>query len=423
MFIDEVEIKVKAGRGGKGVISFRREKYVPKGGPDGGCGGKGGDVYLIANSNISSLSQFQFHKYFKAEDGSIGESSNKTGKSGKSIYIDVPVGTLVYEKVDDSYQFVTDLSTEGAFSLIAKGGKGGRGNALFATSVSQAPRIAEEGAEGEEKSLYLELKLIADVGIVGLPNAGKSTLLRSISNAKPKIGDYPFTTLYPTIGIVEYSPQVKFTVADLPGIIKGASKGKGLGYKFLRHIERCKMLVFLIDLSLSGEDIIDSLETIITELKDYNEHLIKRKIIICGNKIDMLSNDENINVARNYFEEKGYKYFFISGKTKEGVREVLDYIAKEIKDITAPMPLIKEREVLYTLKSDDIKVEKLSEHYFKLHFEELERIVNATDLSYTDSKKYLLKLFKKYNIDEILKLHNVAEGDIVEIGDKRFEWI
>ncbi|HOJ16422.1 MAG TPA: GTPase ObgE [Caldisericia bacterium] len=423
MFIDEIEIKVKAGRGGKGVISFRREKYVPKGGPDGGCGGNGGDVYLIANSNISSLSHFKYNRFFKAEDGSSGESNNKTGKSGKNIYIDVPVGTLVYEKVENKYQFITDLSVVGAFSLIAKGGIGGRGNALFATSVSQAPRIAEEGSEGEEKSLYLELKLIADVGIVGLPNAGKSTLLSNISNAKPKIGDYPFTTLYPTIGIVEYSPQIQFTVADLPGIIKGASKGKGLGYKFLRHIERCKMLVFLVDLSLTSEDLINSLETIMNELKDYNEELIKREIIICGNKIDILDSDENIKVAKKYFEEKGYKYFFISGKTKEGVKEVLDYIAKEIKDIPAPVPLIKEGEVLYTLKSNDIKVERLSDHYYKLHFEELERIVNATDLSYPDSKKYLLKLFKKYNIDEILKVHNISEGDIVEIGDKRFEWI
>lgn len=423
MFIDEVEIKVKAGRGGKGVISFRWEKYISKGGPDGGCGGKGGDVYLRANSNISSLSQFQFHKYFKAEDGSSGESNNKTGKSGKSIYIDVPVGTLIYEKIDDSYEFITDLSTDESFSLIAKGGMGGRGNALFVTSVSQTPRIAEDGADGEEKSLYLELKLIADVGIVGLPNAGKSTLLSNISNAKPKIGDYPFTTLYPTVGIVEYSTQVQFTVADLPGIIKGASKGKGLGYKFLRHIERCKMLIILIDLTLPIEDLIDSLETIIAELKDYNEELIKRNIAICGNKIDMLNNNENIDVAKKYLEEKGYKYFFISGKTKEGVRELLDYIAKEIKDAPVPLPLIKGREVLYTLKSNDIQLEKISEHYFKLHFEELERIVNATDLSYTDSKKYLLKLFKKYNVDEILKTNNVSEGDIVEIGDKRFEWV
>lgn len=423
MFIDEIEIKVKAGKGGKGVISFRREKYLPKGGPDGGSGGKGGDVYLIADNNLSSLSQFQYHKFFKAEDGFSGESNNKTGKSGKDLYINVPTGTLIYEKVANKYQFVIDLSSGGASTLIAKGGRGGRGNASFTTSTLKTPRIAETGEEGEEKTLYLELKLIADVGIVGLPNAGKSTFLRSISNAKPKIGDFAFTTLYPVVGTVEYSPLIHFTVADLPGIIKKACKGKGLGFKFLRHIERCRMLLFLIDLSLESSEVKSSLDTIISELKEYDAELVKRSAIICGNKIDTSSAKENIEVAKKYFEETNYRYFFVSGKTKEGLSLVLDYIAKELENIPIPEPFIKSREVLYTLKPDNISVEKISEHIFKLHFSELERIVNATDLSYTDSKKYLYKLFKKYNVDEILKLHNVSQGDIVEIGEKRFEWL
>jgi len=425
MFIDEVEIKVKAGNGGKGVISFRREKYVSKGGPDGGSGGKGGDIYLVADEDLSSLSQFQFHKFFKAGDGFNGEGKNKTGKSGENLYLHVPIGTLVYEKLasEKQYRFVVDLYSNGISSLIAKGGKGGRGNAFFTTSISQSPRIAEDGEEGEEKYLYLELKLIADVGIVGLPNTGKSTLLSSISNAKPKIGDYAFTTLYPVIGRVKYSLREDFTVADLPGIIKGAGEGKGLGFKFLRHIERCRMLLFLVDLSLQSYEVKNLLDTILSELKNYNEKLVEKSVIVCGNKIDLPQAKENIEYAKKYFEEAGFKYFFISGKTKEGIDEVLKYISLSLKNIPLSEPFIREKDTLYTLKQAIIRVEKVSEHNFKVHFKELERIVNATDLSYTESRKYLFKLFKKYNVDEVLKLHNVAEGDIVEVGEKKFEWL
>jgi GTP-binding protein len=423
MFIDEIEIKVKAGNGGRGVISFRREKYVPKGGPDGGSGGKGGDVYLVATENQSSLEQFRFHKFFKAEDGLSGEGNNKTGRSGSDLYIYVPRGTLVYEKVGDKLNFIADLSYNGAFSLIAKGGRGGRGNAFFATSTSQAPRIAESGEEGEEKTLYLELKLIADVGIVGLPNAGKSTLLSKISNAKPKIGDYAFTTLYPFVGTVNYSISEHFTVADLPGIIEGAGCGKGLGFKFLRHIERCKMLLFLLDLSVAKEDLEYSLNTLFSELKNYNKELLNKKALICGNKIDLNEAKGNIEFAKTLFEKTKLRYFFISGESREGISELLQYLANELKTITSPSPFIKERETLYTLGVEKVSLEKISESTFKIYCKPLERIVNATDLSYSNSKKYLLKLFKKYNIDELLRLNNVSEGDIVEIGEKRFEWL
>jgi GTPase len=423
MFIDEIEIIAIGGKGGSGVIGFRREKFIPKGGPDGGCGGKGGDVLLISNENVSSLSDFQFTRIFRAENGGSGEGNNKSGKSGEDIIINVPVGTIVYEVIDDKKMFVSDLNNHGDSTLIAKGGTGGKGNSSFANSKNQTPRIAEKGSLGEEKHIYLELKIIADVGIVGFPNAGKSTLLNSVSKAKPKIGDYQFTTLYPSVGIIDYSPKERFSIADLPGIIQGASVGKGLGYKFLRHIERCRILLYLLDMdSEDPKDIINSFETLLSELERFDQKMLDKPSLICGNKIDLERAKKNIKPIEKYLKNKKYKYFFISGINKEGISEVLDYINNELKNI--PKTEFKiEKEVIYSLVDQNIAVSKISDKVYLLKFDKIERIVEATDLSYPGSIKYLLKLFKKYNIDEILKLNGIKEGDVVEIGGKRFEWV
>ena len=423
MFVDEIEIIVIGGKGGNGVIAFRREKYIPKGGPDGGSGGKGGDVLLLSNENISSLSDFQLKRIFRASNGGNGEGSNKTGRSGDDLSVFVPVGTLVYEISEDKKTLVADLDKHNDSFLIAKGGHGGKGNASFADSKNQTPRIAEKGSPGEEKHIYLELKIIADVGIVGFPNAGKSTLLNSISNAKPKIGDYAFTTLYPTVGIIDYSSRDRFSIADLPGLIQGASDGKGLGIRFLKHIERCRILLFLSDMDTDKyTEIIENFEILLNEIKRYNPKILDKPLLFCGNKVDIERAKNNIDKLDKYFSEKNIKHFFISGATKTGLEEVLSYINIELKNI----PKIEfkiQKEVIYTLKDRNIVVTKIANNLYRLKFDKIERIVQASDLSYPGSIKYLLKLFTRYNIDEIMKINGIKEGDVVEIGGKRFEWV
>src|SRR6516164_4134704 len=287
MFVDEVEIHVAAGHGGRGALSFRREKFVPRGGPNGGDGGPGGSVYLEANSNLNTLLTFRFQKQFEAGRGAHGEGSNRTGKSGEDITLEVPVGTQVFEKQEGEYVQIMDLTRSDERVLIAKGGLGGRGNATFATSTNRAPRRVEPGLPGEEKDLRLQLKLLADVGLVGYPNAGKSTIISRISAAKPKIADYPFTTLTPNLGVVGLSGDRSFVVADVPGLIEGAHRGQGLGHQFLRHLERTKVLVHVVDVSgASGRDPVDDLNTVRRELELFQPALAAKPQLVAANKID-----------------------------------------------------------------------------------------------------------------------------------------
>jgi GTP-binding protein len=325
MFIDQAKIYVKAGDGGRGCISFRREKYVPKGGPDGGDGGKGGDIIFFANPSLNTLSKFKRKKYFKAENGEHGKGKNKTGKSGEDLIIEVPPGTLIYnEKTND---LLYDLKTPYEKIVIAKGGRGGRGNQHFATPTRQTPYIYEEGEEGEEYYLRLELKLLADVGIIGFPNVGKSTLLSKISSAKPKIADYPFTTTEPNLGVVDLDEGKSFVVADIPGLIEGAHKGKGLGDRFLAHIERTKVLVHLLDIT-DGIDIKKKISIINNELKLYKKELLNLPQIIVINKLDLEEVREKIKKMKNNEE-----YLAISSLTGEGIEKLLYKIWEELEKI------------------------------------------------------------------------------------------
>jgi len=325
-FVDEVEIFVKAGKGGDGCIAFRREKFVPKGGPWGGDGGKGGDIIFKAVRNKKTLIDFYFHKHFFAENGQNGSSNNKKGKDGKDLIIEVPCGTVVKEVIDGKEKIIADLVNEGDTIIVAKGGQGGLGNTHFKSSTNQTPRIATKGEKGEEKIIKLELKLIADVGIIGYPNSGKSTLLSKISKARPKIADYPFTTVEPNLGVVDLGDFRSFVVADIPGLIEGASKGKGLGIKFLKHIERTKILVHLID--MSENDIINRYENVRFELKNYSNKLIEKKEIVVGNKIDLEESVKNIEIAKEYFKD----IIFISALKGFGIKELLERIWKELQN-------------------------------------------------------------------------------------------
>ena len=344
MFVDEVDIHVAAGHGGRGAMSFRREKFVPRGGPNGGDGGAGGSVYLTANANLNTLLNFRFQKEFAADGGGHGEGSNRTGRKGADIELEVPVGTVIYEKQDDGVVQVADLTTAGERFLIAKGGIGGRGNAQFATSTNRAPRRAEPGLPGEEKDLRLHLKLLADVGLVGFPNAGKSTMIARISAARPKIADYPFTTLSPNLGVVGLSGERTFVVADVPGLIEGAHTGHGLGHRFLSHLERTKVLVHLVDVSsASGREPVEDFDVIMKELALFpgrdaaGEQLQDKPMLVVANKIDALDEPERLAQLRTHVESRNLPFFAVSAATGEGVPGLLEAVWRQLAQRAADL--------------------------------------------------------------------------------------
>jgi GTP-binding protein len=327
MFVDEVDIRVSAGDGGRGCVSFRREKFVPRGGPSGGDGGNGGSVFLVASPHLNTLVNFRFHPEFNAKRGGHGQGSNCHGSNGNDLELDVPVGTVVFRIDPESgpAEQVTDLTEEGQRVLVAQGGHGGRGNAQFATSTNRAPRRAEPGYPGEVLALRLQLKLLADVGLVGYPNAGKSTLISRISAAKPKIADYPFTTLTPHLGVVRLSDDRSFVVADVPGLIEGAHRGQGLGHQFLRHIERTKVLVYMVDVSsASGRDPADDLTVIRRELELFRAELLERPQLVAANKIDALDEEDRVTRLRAKAGEWRLPVFTISAVTGQGVQVLLE---------------------------------------------------------------------------------------------------
>jgi GTP-binding protein len=327
MFIDEAKILVKAGNGGNGCMAFRREKYVPRGGPSGGDGGRGGDVVMVASVHQNTLLQFRFNPEHKAQRGRHGEGSNRTGHDGTSVELAVPVGTVVYDA--DTGDLIHDFATAGERFVIARGGKGGRGNARFATATHQAPTEWEPGRPGEEKRLRLELKLLADVGLVGFPNAGKSTLISRISSAHPKIADYPFTTLEPHLGVVSLEDQRSFVVADIPGLIEGAHLGHGLGTQFLRHIERTRLLAHLVDVSeASGRDPVHDFEVVLAELASFSPALAEKPMIVVGTKRDTAQDPARIDALRQTAGARGLPFFLISSVTGEGL-EALKYAMGE----------------------------------------------------------------------------------------------
>ncbi|GAB6075465.1 GTPase ObgE [Desulfurobacterium crinifex] len=329
-FIDRAKIFVQGGHGGNGCVAFRREKFVPKGGPSGGNGGKGGDVILEADRNVHTLLDFKYKRHYKAERGRHGEGNKRTGRSGDDLIIKVPVGTVIRDV--ETGEVLGDLTEHGQRLVVAKGGRGGRGNAEFATPTRRAPDFAEPGEPGEERWIELELKLLADVGLVGFPNAGKSTFLSRVTAARPEIADYPFTTLRPILGVAKVG-DFSFVIADIPGLIEGAHAGKGLGHEFLRHVERTKLLLHLIDLTDLTRDPKEAFEKINKELELYSPELAKKPQIVVGTKIDALVDRSKIEELKKYFEEKGYPFFAVSAVTGEGMDELMWFVAKKLKEL------------------------------------------------------------------------------------------
>ena len=340
MFIDEAKIYVKAGDGGNGCLAFRREKYVPRGGPSGGDGGRGGDVYMVANEQLNTLLHFRFNPEYKAQRGRHGEGSNCTGQDGEPVVLEVPVGTVVYDA--DTGEKLHDFTHSGERILIARGGRGGKGNARFATATHQAPTEHQPGRPGQERRLRLELKLLADVGLVGFPNAGKSTLISRISAARPKIADYPFTTLEPNLGVVQLDDFRSFVVADIPGLIEGAHLGHGLGTQFLKHIERTKLLVHLVDVSEgSGREPVEDFETVMRELASFSEDLAKKPMLVVASKMDAAQDPDRPKSLKRLAEERGLPYFEISSVTGKGLQALKHAIAERVlseRSTMAPAP-------------------------------------------------------------------------------------
>jgi GTP-binding protein len=425
MIIDYAKIYIEAGKGGNGASSFRREKYRPKGGPDGGNGGRGGNVYFIADINIKTLIDFKYKRKYKAESGQNGMGNNKTGRSGDDLFIKVPIGTVIKD-VDNGV--IGDLVEDKQKVLAVKGGDSGRGNACFKSSVNQAPDYAELGLQGEKKNIILELKILADIALVGLPNAGKSTLLSVISAAKPKIADYPFTTLEPNLGVVRTDAVSSFTVADIPGLIEDAHNGAGLGLKFLRHIERTKFFLHLID--INSEDIIKDFETINNEIKEYKNSLKDKKQLIVITKTDTKTETEIKEIKtelKEYFS--GIDVFegiiFISAVTKKNVKELIFKMSEILKSIPDKEPektvSIKKE---YKFETENlVKVKKIGDGQFEITGDRIEKMVSKINVNTSDGLDYFNKLLKKFNIVYLLKKAGAVEGDWIYIKDKQFEYL
>ncbi|OLB55810.1 MAG: GTPase ObgE [Nitrospirae bacterium 13_2_20CM_2_62_8] len=335
MFVDEVRIFVHSGRGGDGVCSFRREKYVPRGGPDGGDGGDGGNVMVVASGRLTTLLDLRYQQHYEAKPGNPGEGSNRHGRTAPDVIIHVPVGTVITDEATG--ETLADLTADGQSQVVARGGRGGRGNANFATSTNRIPTRTEPGTPGEERWLHLELKLLADVGLVGFPNAGKSTLIAAISAARPKIADYPFTTLTPNLGVVSWGEDRSFVVADIPGLIEGAHEGKGLGVQFLRHIERTSFLLHLVDISeWAAEDPVVSYEVMRKELAAYDPSLKSRPSAVVGTKLDIRGDEQRLDRLRTYCKRHRLRFFPISAVTREGLGALISFVGKQVDTLRAP---------------------------------------------------------------------------------------
>lgn len=423
MFIDYVKIIAKSGNGGNGAVTFRREKYVAAGGPDGGDGGRGGSVYFTVDPDMNTLLDFRFKRKFHAEDGKNGEGSHRFGKSGEDLYIKVPIGTIV--KDAETGKVVTDLSEQGQTELILPGGRGGKGNSHFATSTRQAPRFARDGEKGIEKEFILELKLLADVGLLGFPNVGKSTFISKVTSAKPKIADYHFTTLVPNLGVVKGEFGDSFVIADIPGIIEGASEGTGLGIQFLRHIERTRLLLHFLDVSgLEGRNPVEDFKIINEELKKYSEKLSTRKQVIVANKIDVMQDENLYKQVEELAKEKGLEIFKISAATGEGIKELMQYISKLLKELPKEETIeSSEERVVYTLKDDkeEFDVEIIEGEYI-VSGPAVERLMGRVNIQDNESMHYFQKQLRELGIEAKLKEMGIKEGDSVKILEWEFEW-
>lgn len=419
MFIDIAKIELKAGKGGDGCVSFRREKYEPDGGPYGGDGGDGGSIIFISDESVRTLMDFRYKKHYFAQNGENGRTKKQYGKKGEDLIIKVPIGTLVKDYETD--KVIYDFKEKDDKFIIAKGGKGGKGNARFATSTRQAPRFAQPGTKGEQRVINLELKLIADVGLVGLPNVGKSSLLSILSDAKPKIANYHFTTLEPNLGVCRVEENKSFVIADIPGLIEGASSGVGLGFEFLKHVERTRLLVHVLDVSgIEGRDAISDYETIYKELKLYNENLKSKKEIIVLNKIDLLYSDENIKKAKEYFKDK--TVLELSAVTKMGIKELKYKIYDELSKIKIDYDTFDEKfEYVEEIEKDAYEI-YMEDGTFYVEGPLIDYLVYITNFQDYDSLKYFQKVLLDKGVINELKEKGVKEGQTIVIGEMEFEF-
>lgn len=422
MFIDVAKIKIISGKGGDGKVSFHREKYVAAGGPDGGDGGRGGSIIFQADDHLSTLLDFRYKRKYAAEDGQSGGGKRCTGKDGKDLVIRVPRGTVIRDQ--KTGQVIKDISDLTPF-VAARGGNGGWGNSHFATPTRQAPRFAKPGQPGQELDIILELKLLADVGLVGFPNVGKSTLLSVVSAARPKIANYHFTTLVPNLGVVSVGEEQSFVMADIPGIIEGAAEGAGLGHDFLRHIDRCRLLLHLVDVSGSeGRDPIEDIETINAELVGYSEVLAARPQILVANKTDILGdNREPIEALRAYAEKKGYAFAELSAATNAGVTELMRMIWDALREL--PPVLTYEADfvpVEETVTERDWQIEKV-EDYYVVSGAWVEKIMESVNTDDYESRQFMDRSLKNAGVYAKLEEMGVQEGDFVVIGNMEFEYV
>lgn len=421
MFIDVAKISVKAGKGGDGLVSWRREKFEPSGGPYGGDGGNGGSIILKADEGIRTLMDFRYKRSYHGENGENGKTKNQYGKAGQDIVLKVPVGTLI--KDESTGKVIVDLKEKDQTFIIAKGGKGGRGNARFATSTRQAPGFAEPGTKGQERKMILELKLLADVGLIGFPNVGKSTILSIVSAAKPKIANYHFTTLKPNLGVVRIADEKSFVIADIPGLIEGASEGLGLGHAFLRHIERTRVLVHVLDASGSeGRNPVEDFYKINEELVQYNDKLQTKPQIIVANKMDMPGGEEGIEAIKAEFEPKGYKVYSVSAATGEGIKE-LKYAIWNLLDSTEIEYETFDEEFDETeVTEEESIIVKFEEEKYIVEGSFVERLLESTYFDDVDSLRFFQETLKnKGIIDELRKL-GIEEGESVFICENEFEF-
>ncbi|WP_404468577.1 GTPase ObgE [Sutcliffiella horikoshii] len=426
MFVDQVKIYVKGGDGGNGMVAFRREKYVPDGGPAGGDGGKGADVILQVEEGLRTLMDFRYKRHFKATRGEHGMSKNQHGRNSESMIVKVPPGTVVMD--DDTKETLADLTEHGQQYVVAKGGRGGRGNSRFATPRNPAPEVAENGEPGQERYVVLELKVLADVGLVGFPSVGKSTLLSVVSAAKPKIAEYHFTTIVPNLGVVETEDGRSFVMADLPGLIQGAHEGVGLGHQFLRHIERTRVIIHVVDMGgLEGRDPYEDYKTINEELKEYNMRLTERAQLVVANKMDMPDAEENLEIFKQQLGND-VKVFPISALTRSGLRDLLYAVADELE--TAPeYPLYEEeaieQRVVYTHEKEELPfmISRDPDGAFVLSGEKLEKLFIMTNFNHEESIKRFARQLRGLGVDEALRERGARDGDIVRLLKYEFEFV
>lgn len=421
MFIDRARIFVQSGKGGDGMSSFRHEKFVPKGGPNGGDGGQGGNVVLVADRNVNTLVDFRYRRLFKAKPGGKGEGSNKYGRNAEDLLITVPLGTIV--KDEETGQIMADLSRDGQRAIVAKGGRGGRGNWHFRTSANRTPTFAERGEPGEERWLRLELKVLADVGLLGYPSVGKSSILRKVSAAQPEVAAYHFTTLNPILGVVNLPDHRSFVMADIPGLIDGASEGVGLGHDFLRHIERTKILIHVVDVSgIEGRDPIEDYEKINAELAKYSEKLARKRQVVAANKIDLLGDSDNLERLMDYMTAHGVEVYPICAMTGEGMDKLLERVWTMLEEYVEEPDETTEEVVYKAQNKPDFEVKRDDDGAFVITGARIENLVAMTNFDDDQSLRRFQRIWRYMELDKLLQEHGIQDGNTVRIYSMEFEY-